>query len=97
MMARTRREFLQTSAAAVSGSCLGALGAARGGQPAAGLRCLDYGRSFIRGTAPRNNVRFWVESRTTIFDDQAGTSTDYYQCACRSAGNIALFQAAIVS
>ena len=32
-----------------------------------------------------NNVRFWVESRTTIFDDQARTSTVFYQCAsCKS-------------
>jgi len=49
------------------------------------IKCLDYGRSFICGTAPMNNVRFWVESRTTIFDDGAGTATEYYQCAsCKS-------------
>lgn len=87
-MASTRREFLQTGAAVLGGSCLagglGAAGAARGNTEST-ARCLDYGRSFICGTAPFNCVRFWVESRTTVFDDQAGTSTDYYQCAsCKS-------------
>ena len=93
-MARTRREFLQTSAATVGGSCLGAsLGSAGTAWACAtsdGLRCLDYGRSFICGTAPRNAVRFWVESRTTILDDQADTATDYYQCAsCKSEDTFA--------
>jgi hypothetical protein len=93
-MSRTRREFLQTSAAAVGGSCLaagvGIVRAAGSGQPAAGPRCLDYGRSFIRGTKPANNVRFWVESRTTIIDDANGTSTDYFQCAsCKSENTFA--------
>ena len=88
-MTRTRREFLRTGAAAVGGSCLapslGSAGAAPAEEAAATIKCLDYGRSFICGTAPFNCVRFWVESRTTVFDDQAGTSTDYYQCAsCKS-------------
>lgn len=86
-MTRTRREFLQTGAAALAGSHLAShamTAAALGGEPAK-LKCLDYGRSFICGTASFNNVRFWVESRTTIFDDKAGTATDYYQCAsCKS-------------
>lgn len=33
-----------------------------------GVACLDYGRSFVCGTARFNNVRFWVESRTLLFD-----------------------------
>jgi hypothetical protein len=33
-----------------------------------GLSVLDYGRSFVCGTASFNNVRFWVESRTVLFD-----------------------------
>lgn len=86
-MTRTRREFLQSSAAALAGSCLTTrrtTAAAQAGE-AARIKCLDYGRSFICGTAPFNNVRFWVESRTTICDDRAGTATDYYQCAsCKS-------------
>jgi hypothetical protein len=86
-MIPTRRVFLQTGAAALAGSCLATQGmtaTARAGE-ASKSKCLDYGRSFICGTAPMNNVRFWVESRTTIFDDQAGTATDYYQCAsCKS-------------
>ena len=88
-MMRTRRGFLQTGAAALAGSCLASpgstAGAAAGADQAATSTCLDYGRSFICGTAAFNNVRFWVESRTTIFDDKAGTATDYYQCAsCKS-------------
>jgi hypothetical protein len=86
-MMRTRRDFLQTGAAALAGSCLTAYGmtASAGAEEAARIKCLDYGRSFICGTASMNSVRFWVESRTTIFDDGAGTATEYYQCAsCKS-------------
>lgn len=86
-MTRTRREFLHSGAAALAGSCLAARGTtmAAGADEPAKIKCLDYGRSFICGTAPMNNVRFWVESRTTIFDDGAGTATEYYQCAsCKS-------------
>jgi hypothetical protein len=32
------------------------------------LPVLDYGRSFVCGTAGFNNVRLWVESRTLLFD-----------------------------
>ena len=100
-MTRTRRRFLQTGAAALGGSFLVAHsrpGNLAGADEAAGrIKCLDYGRSFISGTAPFNCVRFWVESRTTIFDDQAGTAVDYYQCAsCKSENTFAekdLFQA----
>ena len=46
---------------------------------------LDYGRSFIIGKAPSNEVRFWVESRTRIVDETSGTSEDYYQVgSCKS-------------
>lgn len=85
-MTATRREFLQTGAAALAGSCLAAPRIAVAAEPDnAKIKCLDYGRSFICGTAAFNNVRFWVESRTTICDDKAGTTTDYYQCAsCKS-------------
>ena len=38
---------------------------------------LDYGRSFIIGKAPSNEVRFWVESRTRIVDEASGTSEEY--------------------
>jgi hypothetical protein len=40
---------------------------------------LDYGRSFILSDAARNEVRFWVESRTRIIDEQTGVSEDYIQ------------------
>jgi hypothetical protein len=60
---RTRREFFHRGAAAVGGVCLavGGLrdGAAESGEAAAKnkagsgtLQCLDYGRSFLCGTAP---------------------------------------------
>ena len=46
---------------------------------------LDYGHSFIIGTAPGNEVRFWVESRTRIVDETTGASEEYVQCAsCKS-------------
>lgn len=46
---------------------------------------LDYGRSFLIGTAPENEVRFWVESRTRIVDQRNGRTEDYVQCAsCKS-------------
>lgn len=52
------------------------------------LRCLDYGRSFIchKGeSAASNAVRFWVESRTTLFDDKNRMTHEFYQCAsCKS-------------
>ncbi|MDD4788585.1 MAG: hypothetical protein PHO07_15525 [Pirellulales bacterium] len=85
-MIRTRRAFLRTGAATLAGSCLAARGtAAVSERGETEIKCLDYARSFICGTAAFNNVRFWVESRTTIFDDNAGTVTDYYQCAsCKS-------------
>ena len=46
---------------------------------------LDYGLSFIGSEGPANAVRFWVESRTCIIDDRAGTEEQYVQCgACKS-------------
>src|SRR5262245_17446697 len=47
--------------------------------------CLDYGRSFVCHSGPFNAVRFWVESRTTIVDDQSGSVSHFYQCgSCKS-------------
>lgn len=46
---------------------------------------LDYGRSFLIGKAPKNEVRFWVESRTRIVDTCHGITEDYVQVgACKS-------------
>ena len=36
------------------------------------MQPLDYGRSFILGKWPENEVRFWVESRTRIIDELKG-------------------------
>jgi len=104
-MSLTRRTVLGLIAGATCGELSARAGAAEAesapSPPAAkegglALRCLDYGLSFICNTAPFNAVRFWVESRTTIVDQQAGRSTDYYQCAsCKSENTFApseLFQ-----
>lgn len=51
---------------------------------------LDYGRSFVIGRAPGNEVRFWVESRTRWIDERAGTHEDYVQCgSCKSEDTFA--------
>ena len=51
---------------------------------------IDYGGSFLIGKWPGNRVRFWVESRTRIIDEQAGRHEDFYQCAsCKSENTFA--------
>ena len=46
---------------------------------------LDYGRSFLIGNGPENEVRFWVESRTRIIDEKTGKHQDYIQVgSCKS-------------
>ena len=51
---------------------------------------LDYGRSFVIGRAPGNEVRFWVESRTRWIDERAGAHEDYVQCgSCKSEDTFA--------
>ena len=47
--------------------------------------CLDYAYSFVTGGGPDNAIRFWIESKTTLFDDVNGTAQTFYQCAsCKS-------------
>jgi len=100
-MKTTRREALQTAAAAVcaaplSSSVARAVGDGSGAGAAGAMVPLDYGRSFICNTATFNAVRFWVESRTRIIYDRAGTWVDCYQCgSCKSENTFAekdLFQ-----
>ncbi|MBT5871927.1 MAG: hypothetical protein HOH43_00800 [Candidatus Latescibacteria bacterium] len=51
---------------------------------------LDYGRSFLIGTAAFNEVRFWVESRMMLLDDATGDSEQYIQAAsCKSEDTFA--------
>ncbi len=51
---------------------------------------LDYGRSYLLGTWPENEVRFCVESRTRIIDEREGTSEEYIVCAsCKSEDTFA--------
>jgi hypothetical protein len=97
----SRRDLLRAGTLACGSAMLTAAG---GAPPAAAedrkektvdtattaARSLDYGLSFICGTAEFNAVRFWVESRTTIVDERAGTSTVCYQCAsCKSENTFA--------
>ena len=57
---------------------------------AAPMRPLDYGLSFLHGTAAWNSVRFWVESRTRIIDEKTGGFEDFLQCAsCKSEDTFA--------
>ena len=60
------------------------------------MKPIDYGRSFIIGNSPDNEVRFWVESRTRIIDAENGTEEEYIQAAsCKSEHTFAaenLFQ-----
>ncbi|MCY3759817.1 MAG: hypothetical protein OXH50_01080 [Gemmatimonadetes bacterium] len=49
------------------------------------MRPIDYGRSFVLGNGPENEVRMWVESRTRITDERTGASEDYIQTgSCKS-------------
>ena len=54
------------------------------------MKPIDYGRSFIIGKSPANEVRFWIESRTHVIDREAGTTTEYIQAAsCKSENTFA--------
>ena len=51
---------------------------------------LDYGRSFLIGKGPENEVRFWVESRTRITDGDEGKGEYYIQVgSCKSEDTFA--------
>lgn len=94
---KSRRNFLKTGIMAASSlavtSCISSGERANAktantsdGRPV----CLDYGKSFICNTGDSNSVRMWIESRTTIHDLRAGTTTDYYQCgSCKSEDTFA--------
>jgi hypothetical protein len=84
MMRIDRRGFVARGVATAVGAVASAWGH---DQPAPavidGLTVLDYGRSFVCGTADFNNVRFWVESRTVLIDGD-----ESYEClqfrSCKS-------------
>lgn len=88
-MSSNRRDFvLASAAAAVWGHCSAASAQESAAPLVDGFPVLDYGRSFVFGSAPFNNVRFWVESRTILLDgDQK------YEClqfgACKSENTFA--------
>jgi len=49
------------------------------------IGCLDYALSFVCNPSPANAVRFWIESRTIIIDEETGGVTEFFQCAsCKS-------------
>ena len=101
-MSASRRQFLQSGAAsaAVAWSAVPTLASAapedKKPDPARidGLTVLDYGRSFVGGTAAFNNVRFWVESRTVL--KEGDQTHEFWQFgACKSENTFAekdLFQ-----
>ncbi len=80
-MARNRRRFLKSIPASLAVGVAAIAAAERPNE----MVCLDYGISFICNKASFNAVRFWVESRTTLIDEAAGTSEVFYQCgSCKS-------------
>ncbi len=82
-MTGDRRKFLKSVSASFAVG-VGAIAAAAD-EKENNKMCLDYGLSFICNKASFNAVRFWIESRTTVTDEEAGTSRVYYQCAsCKS-------------
>ena len=91
-MTPSRRNFLGSSMMAVGTGIVSEVYGDAGPE----FECLDYGRSFLCHTAAFNAVRFWVESRTTLFDEQASTQLVIYQCgSCKSEHTFAgkdLFQ-----
>jgi len=85
----TRRTFIKAGALSICALPAHAETTDPAGKPTE-MPPLDYGLSFICHTAPFNSVRFWVESRTRILDERAGTWTDFYQCgACKSENTFA--------
>ena len=51
---------------------------------------LDYSKTYLLGTNPENEVRFWVESRTRVIDTRRGKIEDFIQCAsCKSEDTFA--------
>ena len=51
---------------------------------------LDYGKTYLLGRNPENEVRFWVESRTRVIDERNGKIEDFLQCAsCKSEDTFA--------
>lgn len=84
----SRREFLTGSVGVVCATLLPALAARKPDMPPMGV--IDYGRSFLIGKIPANEVRFWVESRTRIIDERTGSYEDFYQCAsCKAEATFA--------
>mgnify|MGYP007059388550 FL=1 len=86
-MPATRREFIGASAATLLAAAAQSHGLANEEHH---MECLDYSRCFVCGTSPVNSLRLWIESRLTFFDDAAGTSVEYFQCAsCKSEDTFA--------
>ena len=86
-MNSTRRGFLAAGLAGVGATTLVKTA---GSDEKDEIECLDFGRSFLCNPASFNAVRFWVESRTIFYDDEAGSQQVIYQCAsCKSEDTFA--------
>jgi hypothetical protein len=89
----SRRAFLRRGAffsAGALGSVCAPSSAVAPAAGAASFPVIDYGRSFLVGQAPANQVRFWVESRTRMLDERSGRHEDFYQCAsCKAESTFA--------
>ncbi|MBW3539334.1 MAG: hypothetical protein KY476_03620 [Planctomycetes bacterium] len=85
-----RRTFVAAGVTAAQGTAAAPHGRAADQSPPLidDLPVLDYGRSFVCGTADFNNVRFWVESRTVLID--GAERHEFLQCgSCKSENTFA--------
>jgi len=83
IMQSDRRAFLAGATAALVQVAAASDSQAADAKSAAidNLPVLDYGRSFVCGTADFNRVRFWVESRTVLIDgDQRHEFLQFGSC-----------------
>jgi len=87
-MRTDRRAFVAAGVAAAMGERSGRAAAPSRRGDVDGLPVLDFGRSFVSGTASFNRVRFWVESRTMLLD--GARRHEFLQCgACKSENTFA--------
>ena len=85
-----RRQFIRQGTLASIGAALLTRAPSAIAAEATVLSPIEYGRSFLSGKLPGNRVRFWVESRTRIIDERAGSHQDFYQCAsCKAESTFA--------
>src|SRR5690606_20331219 len=90
-----RRKFIKnglSTASLLAMSGMGCINSAVSNFGGTSTTILDYGKSFVCNTGKSNGnaVRMWIESKTTIIDEQAGTISEYYQGgSCKSEDTFA--------